>query len=319
MSFDAPVAGTPVTVSPARLEESAPLGRTQHDSWARTRFELPACCDTNRLHLPAQRPKFAVRNYGTADNHWELGMSTWHIPIGVMWWEFDHVRSTLADHVHHPVDEAEAFTLLHQHGVPATSDGDFAEAWVGEQVAHVFVIDDPWAEPANRPTISTGNDLHSVADDAEADLEDVVGAIAGYGEDGDGSLFTREVLDLFPVAEYANRLLVLSSVNVTPALRGNGLGGWGAAQAIAALAPPGTLVVTHAAPLGWGDIIPDVDSRTERTPEERALRAAEQKRLAAHWRTTLGFTPLQSNPNVLIWHTDYENDALRALHARYPV
>lgn len=71
-----------------------------------------------------------------------------------------------------------------------------------------------------------------------------------------------------------------------------------------------------AAPLARQDGVPGfADHHQGFTESEQALWDAEQQRLAGHWATYLGFTPLESDRNILVWYSGYTNDALDAVLA----
>jgi len=282
------------------------------DSWELTAGVLPDCCRQVPLRLVPGVVHCDLLTNRQQDGYFEFGIDTWRVRTWASWDSEDaYLEDTLTAHVGRDVAYGDVVHVAADHGLRLdAADEDRWCASVGELVAHAVTFEDPYAAAAERGVIADGADLLAAVDDAARELVDVVSVVADpTGE----RLFNTEVLNRYPDAEFADRLLVLSTIRVTPALRGNLLGAWAAAQLIGAIPTAGTLVVTKAAPINWSDVIAGgIDGPA--TPTQDAAWTAEQERLAAHWSTHLGFTPMMSDPNVLIWHSSYVNDALLDLH-----
>jgi len=88
-----------------------------------------------------------------------------------------------------------------------------------------------------------------------SDLANLVGALFA-ADDNDDELWRQEITDAFPGSLMTDVVILLRSVNITPVMRGHGLGARAAAQSIALFASSNSLVATQAAPLERRDAVP---------------------------------------------------------------
>jgi hypothetical protein len=280
--------------------------------WTRFVEDLPACCNDQPLRLP--RPATASIEFngvfGPESGAWALGLDEWAATIRVGWWldEIDPLVDAVSAHTGRDLSDLDALKgVLADHGVHLRNESDLWAAHVGEQTFLVARVEDPSHATSGRHTISDGHDLFYALDSLSHDLMEIATPLSG----GD-LLFSEEVEDALPDGIITESILILRAVDVTPVLRGHHLGAWAAAVCVTTLATNSTLIATYAAPLSQRDAVPgyDPDVDPELTPEQSALWHAEQARLAAHWQTTLGLTPLASEPNVLVAHTSLINEAL---------
>jgi hypothetical protein len=109
-----------------------------------------------------------------------------------------------------------------------------------------------------------------------------------------------------------DRLLILREIEILPEVRGHGIGAWASARSVGLLArDAGTLLATMAAPLHRSEFLtgPDADDRRDLTPTEEAWTAAQGK-IAHHWQSTIGLTPLPHHPHVLVGTVETAREAL---------
>lgn len=273
--------------------------------------ELPECCTHDRLRLP--RPTdvvFDARGAFAQDSGWEVGLDQWSVSVGVSWdsGEMD-LAQAVVDHAGADPGAFDVSKSLIDHGVRVDGDG---YAWVGTQEVVVAKIAADLPAAAGRMLIRNGRDLLNAADALYGDLEAVVGPLVALDGTGD-ELWCDDVCDQWPEALITTSVILLRTVNVTPTLWGHRLGAWAAAQSAALFDDASSLVATKAAPLHRRDAIPDIDDDDrELTPAEQEVWAAEQRRLANHWRTHLGMTPLPDDPSILTWHTSCINTAIKS-------
>lgn len=282
--------------------------------------ELPDCCTGHPLRLTPPSVFLEVSSEAGRSSHWDLGLETWVLRIGVSWEDaIDDLAEALSEHLGRPIaDHSELERVAAAHGVYVADDDDL-ETCVGEQIVIKAKFHDSYAEPSGRDRIVDGASLLEAADAAAHDLLDVVAAITDLSDDAP-FWCTPELAEVLPGSEGAGAVLILQSVWVTPVLRGNALGAWAGAQGVAILSDLNTVVALKAAPLERRDAVPGEQPAfpPELTPEQSAHWHAEQDRLADHWRTRLGFEPLPSDPTVLVHNTDFVNQKLLnvlALHA----
>ena len=274
--------------------------------------ELPECCRAVPLRLP--RPRGAVyevtggMDVGTA---WDLGLDAWTLRVGVSWDdEHDQLANAVASHM--GLEEAlqgELVAALADHGVEFDA---FGQMWVGSQELVTASLYNDLNRAAGRMYLHDGRSLFGAADSDAAELGEMVAPLV--------NLFDRDVMwsdDVVDVlgeeVESADLAVFLRSVRITPILRGHGLGAWAAAQAVALFDHGRSLVATLAAPLSRRDGIPGfTDDHQDLTPAEEAMWLAAQDRLTRHWCDCLGLTPLEEEPSILVWHSQYRNEALEA-------
>lgn len=274
--------------------------------------DLPACCRPTPLNLPiAAAPIYRVA--GRSDTQaWGLGLDMWHLDVGIsLELDFDNVLArTIADHVaptdgHDDLPDDFVERALNDHGVRLD---DYGTAWVGRQTLNVARFHSSDNAAAGREYISGPASLAYAADELASDLIRLVEPLVA---DDDEDLWVDEIIDRWPEVEYADAAILLRSVTISPIARGHNLGAWAAAQSIALFAHPNTLIATMAAPLTPQDVLPEMtDPHARMNPEQRARWGAMQKRLANHWATQLGLTPLTTHPDILVGSTAYLNEAL---------
>jgi hypothetical protein len=182
-------------------------------------------------------------------------------------------------------------------------------ARIGEQDLVVAHLHDGLADAEGRATIDRGRALYEAADAAAGDLGNLVESLVA-SDDDDEDFWSDHVLAAFEEANTAQAVILLRAVDITPVMRGHGLGAWAAAHSVALFDQGNSLVATYAAPLTARDAIPGNLENEKLTEVESALWAAEQQRLAAYWRTALGLTPHPNDPNVLFWFSAYRNEAM---------
>lgn len=100
-----------------------------------------------------------------------------------------------------------------------------------------------------------------------------------------------------------DRLLILREIAILPQLRGHGIGAWASARSVGLLArDAGTLIATMAAPLHRSEFHsgPDTDEHRDLTSAEQQAWGTAQEKIARHWQSVIGLTPLPRHPHVLV-------------------
>lgn len=240
---------------------------------------------------------------------WTMGLDDWQVRVAVRWDDtgIDALYEAANTHTNGGVsDEPQLVEVLAQHGVHVDDEW---RAYVGEQDLVIARIYSDLAEASGREVITTGYQLWEAADAHASDLEQLVAPLIDPSHVGD--LWGEEIFDHLLGADMTGTVILLRAVNITPVMRGHGLGAWAAAQSVALFDPGDTLVATLAAPLSIQDAVPAHRDHEDLTAQESTLWQTEQDRLAQHWEAKLGLTPLASNPYVLVWHTSARNDPIQ--------
>lgn len=197
---------------------------------------------------------------------------------------------------------------LADHGIAYSGE---EPAWVGTQELVTANLYSHLNRAAGRECLGSGQALFYAADAQANDLNELLGPIVSL--DDPDTMWSQATLDAFGDADGADLAILLRSVRISPIVRGHHLGAWAAAQSIALFDHGRSLVATMAAPLARQDGVPGfADHHQGFTESEQALWDAEQKRLAGHWATYLGFMSLEGDRNILVWYSGYANDALDA-------
>lgn len=271
--------------------------------------DLPPCCEPTKLHLP--RPHHVIhRVTGGMDPNidWNLGLNYWIMTVGVEWDEGDPLL-TEAIATHLGLDDPaweDVEAALADHGIEFDTDHN---VWVGAQECVTATLYSDLNRAAGREYLHNGDSLFYSADAESNDLNELVAPIVDLEDPT--MMWSEEVLSEFEDAEDADLAILLRSVRITPVMRGHHLGAWAAAQAIAMFDHGRSLVATMAAPLARQDGVSGfIDDHQDFTDDEQTLWNLEQTRLAAHWAKHLGLTALASHPNVLVWHSAQQNEAL---------
>ena len=282
---------------------------TNNETWIRFADNLPSCCSpSSRLQLP--RPtSVEVEAIGSLSGGllWDLGLDEWCVRVRATWYEQENaLAAAVRNHTRIEFQDFDQVAeVIAGHGVHLDEG---MSAWVGAQDLVVVHIGSELNVASGRDAIWDGRDLFEAADAEAGDLSNLVAPlIAAEGDE----LWSQEIMETFPGAFHTNEVILLRSVNITPAMRGHHLGAWTAAQSIALFASGGSLIVTKAAPLERRDAVPGLEESRRLTAEESALWAAEQVRLVEQWRTQLGLVPLSSDPTILAWHTSSANVSIR--------
>lgn len=274
--------------------------------------DLPECCRATPLRLP--RPRGAVyeatggMDVGTA---WDLGLDAWTLKIGVSW-DDEHDQLTAAVASHMGVEDAPQGALiaaLADHGIEFDA---FGQMWVGSQELVTASLYNDLNRAAGRMCLHDGRSLFDAADSDAADLGELVAPLVNLFDEE--VMWSDDVVDVLgEEVESTDLAIFLRSVRITPILRGHGLGAWAAAQAVALFDHGRSVVATLAAPLSRRDGIPGfTDDHQDLTPAEEATWLAAQNRLARYWSDRLGLVPLEEEPSILVWHSQYRNEALEA-------
>jgi hypothetical protein len=163
--------------------------------------------------------------------------------------------------------------------------------------------------PSER-AVESAMDLFDAADAMSGDLAHLAEALVG-----DDSLFCRDCYVLTQ-SEWMDldRLLILREIEILPQLRGYALGAWASARSVGLLArDAGTLIATLAAPLRRSEFLVGSQSDEHRdfTAQENAAWQAAQRKIAQHWQTTIGLSPLPRDPDVLVGTVETAGPALR--------
>lgn len=270
--------------------------------------ELPPCCLQTPLRLP--RPHL-LRHRITGGNDgagWDLGLNLWALTVGVSWVDGaeDLVEALTAHLGKAPETVEETLANLALHGIVFDAE---EVAWVGAADLAVAALRSTLAAAAGRNPLEEGSDLLDAADAEAGDLEHLVGAVVSVSDDD--QIWSEEILERWPEATEAAIAILVRTVHITPVMRGHRLGAWAAAQSIAHFEQNRSLVALSAAPIEGRDVrLMRVDDDAEFTEWETAKWQSEQRRLADHWQSHLGLTPLATNPNVLVWCSAFENPAI---------
>jgi len=273
--------------------------------------DLPHCCRLSPLRLPRPTSVVHVVQGGMdVDDTWDLGLNSWNLTVGVDWDQDDPVLpEAIGAHLQlrNPTWR-QVLDALADHGIDHSGE---EPAWVGTQQLVTANLHSDLNRAAGRKYLGSGQALFNAADAQANDLNELVGPIVSL--DDPDTMWSQATLNAFGDADGADLAILLRSVRISPIVRGHHLGAWAAAQSVALFDHGRTLVATMAAPLARQDGVPGfADHHQGFTESEQALWDAEQKRLAGHWATYLGFTPLESDRNILVWYSGYTNDALDA-------
>lgn len=268
--------------------------------------DLPSCCERQVLRLP--RPNFAAHRVvggSKSSEAWLLGLDSWSLNVLVVWDDDrDDLRSEVGAHLDRRDLSWEATKeALARHGVDLDEDG---YAFVGSQETVVASLVSEWSLPAGREVLSTPYEVWSAADALSGDLDELVAPLVDLR--GDDGAWSKPLVERCPEVDVSDTIILLRSVRITPVMRGHLLGAWAAAQSIAMFDRGLSLVATLAAPLTRKDAVPGLqDDGRDLTDAESALWKVEQGRLARHWKKHLGLVSLPRKPEVLVWHSGYQN------------
>jgi hypothetical protein len=153
--------------------------------------------------------------------------------------------------------------------------------------------------------------LFEAGDAMSSDLAELMEALMG---DGDDRMFCE---DCYKIGgeEWLDfdRLLILREIEIMPQLRGHGVGAWASARSVGLLARDvGTLLATLAAPLHRSEFLTGAagDEHREMTAAEDTAWHAAQIKIARHWQSTIGLTPLPRHRNVLVGTVETTREAM---------
>jgi hypothetical protein len=114
----------------------------------------------------------AFGDVGRGDT-WLLGLDEWAMHVGVSWdGEEEALHGAVMTHADGRLHSEQVSSELAKHGVRLAVDE--TSAWIGQQDVVVAVIGNDLAQASSRPTIWTGRDLLTAADDAAGDLSELV-------------------------------------------------------------------------------------------------------------------------------------------------
>ena len=234
------------------------------EPWTRFADNLPSCCTaSDRLRLP-QPTEVQVEAFGGlgGGQFWDMGLDEWRVRVRATWCGQEAaLAAAVRNHTRGDVpDFAHVIEVIAGHGVHLDED---LSAWVGEQDLVVAHIGNDLATASGREVISNGHDLFEAADVEAGDLANLVGQLVAAHDDED-ELWCQEITDTFPGSLITDVVVLLRSVNITPVIRGHGLGAWAAAQSIALFASSNSLV-TQAAPLERRDAVPGFEGHRDFT------------------------------------------------------
>jgi len=272
--------------------------------------ELPPCLQTP-LRLP--RPHLLRHRISGEDDGagWDLGLNVWALTVGVSWVDGaeDLVEALTAHLGEAPETLEETLDNLALHGIVFDAE---EVAWVGAADLAVAALRSTLAAAAGRNPLEEGSDLLDAVDAESGDLEHLVGAVVSVSDDD--QIWSEEILDRWPEATEAAVAILVRTVHITPVMRGHRLGAWAAAQSIAHFDQTGPWWLFRPPPLrGVTSGSCALTDDAEFTERETAKWRSEQRRLADHWQSHLGLTPLATNPNVLVWSIAFETRQSRAL------
>jgi hypothetical protein len=208
-----------------------------------------------------------------------------------------------------------ARAAMSEHGIAVDREG---AAQIGQIDVVTARLGNPLASPSGRRSASEATDLRSTAEFLPNDLARIVQALAASGNES-LPFWSNGLMEQTPTALFADMLLMLSSMQISPLLRGQGLGAWLAAQAVATFATSET-VVAAALPV----VRPYEDESWLTEPPEKLfsksrprLRDLNDYRFARHWRDALGLRPLSEDPTVVTLYTWGKQERMQAAISRW--